>query len=247
MQLSYRLETIANMVSKGSRVADIGCDHAYVSIYLILNQIASRVIAMDANKGPLSKAIENISTYHLIDSIETRLSDGGQSLQPKEVDTILIAGMGGALMVKILSESKEVVSYLDELVLQPQSEIFLVRQYITKIGYYIVEENMLVEDKKYYVMIKAKNGTGSLFLRDKNPDFATLENKTPVEVYNLFGKKLLEKKDPVLKQYLLTGLEVNTTLIEQLSKSDSPKTRNRINQLKIDIDYIKKGLCYYEM
>ena len=79
MQLSKRLQAVADMINQGHRVADIGCDHAYTAIYLIRNKISPYVVAMDINQGPLDIAKKNIGKYNLADSISTRKSDGLQA------------------------------------------------------------------------------------------------------------------------------------------------------------------------
>ena len=155
MQLSKRLQAVADSVTKGNRVADVGCDHAYISIYLIQHNIAPHVIAMDINKGPLKRGRENIERLGFSSQIETRLSDGLHQLNPGEADTILIAGMGGALTVQILEEGLTSVKKCKELVLQPQSELFLVRKFIEQIEFEIIAEQMLIDDGKYYTIIKA--------------------------------------------------------------------------------------------
>lgn len=234
MELSKRLKKVADMVSQGKRVADIGCDHAYVSIYLIKEGTASKVIALDINKGPLSRANENIKKYGFSQLIETRLSDGAKRLQPGEVDTLLIAGMGGALMVKILTESKEVVDSCEELILQPQSEIFLVRKLLEQIGFQIVDEDMIIEDKKYYVMIKARK------------EKVNQGNNTK-EIYYRYGELLLKRRNPVLKEFLKEGLRGNQELIDRLKLGDSINGKKRIEEIRKEIEYIKEGLDYYEM
>ena len=234
MELSKRLKKVADMVSQGKRIADIGCDHAYVSIYLIKEGTASKVIALDINKGPLSRANENIKKYGFSQLIETRLSDGAKRLQPGEVDTLLIAGMGGALMVKILTESKEVVDSCEELILQPQSEIFLVRKLLEQIGFQIVDEDMIIEDKKYYVMIKARK------------EKVNQGNNTK-EIYYRYGELLLKRRNPVLKEFLKEGLRGNQELIDRLKLGDSINGKKRIEEIRKEIEYIKEGLDYYEM
>ncbi len=102
MELSNRLETIASFVTEGYVVADIGTDHGYIPIYLTSNGNCPRAYAMDVNKGPLSRAQEHISQYGLDAYIETRLSDGLEALKPGEGDTLVIAGMGGPLVEKIV-------------------------------------------------------------------------------------------------------------------------------------------------
>ena len=102
--LSQRMRMVADMVSKGNVLADIGCDHGFVSIYLLENGICPKVIAMDVNEGPLLRAGEHIKERGLSPYIDVRLSDGMEKLLLGEADSILIAGMGGRLVIKILTD-----------------------------------------------------------------------------------------------------------------------------------------------
>lgn len=230
MQLSKRLKAVTDNVTRGNHVADIGCDHAYVSIYLIQQQIASSVIAMDVNEGPLKIARENIKRYGYWNQIETRRSDGAKELKAKESETLIIAGMGGGLTIKILSDSKEVVQDVKELVLQPQSEIPFVRQYLHEIGFKIVNENMLMDEGKYYVVLRAIKGQESY---DK-------------QEYYLYGKLLLENKNQVLKEYLENGYQKHIEIRNKLVENESHRAEKRIKELKEEIGYMMKGLSYYE-
>lgn len=225
MQLSKRLEALTKLVTKGLRVADIGCDHAYVSIELCQKNIASKVIAMDINKGPLMRATENIKAQGLSDRIETRLSNGAEKLEAGEVDALLIAGMGGALMKNILSSRQDVVDSLQELYLQPQSEVFLVREYLRTHGFVIKEEKMLIEDGKYYVMMKAVRG----------------ETKEASELFDCFGQYLLEGKDEVLKEFLEHELAKKENIVARISDSHAERSR----ELAEEISLMKGGLAYY--
>ena len=245
VKISKRLEKVALCVKEGNRVADIGCDHAYTAIYLIQNNIANRVIAMDINKGPLEKAKKNIIDYRCSDKIETRLSDGAKKLVPGEVDTILISGMGGRLTNKILSDSAEVVSKCTQLVLQPQSEIYLVRQYLEKIGFEIVYEDMLIDDGKYYVILNAYSKT------EKNDVIANddiEEKESLVTVCDCYGRFLLENKNEILKSFLLKESSKNIDIINDLStKIADDRIRVRIEELKEKQELISEALKYYEM
>ena len=107
VKLSKRLEVVASSVGSGGTVADIGCDHGFTSIYLTENKMAKCGIAMDINKGPLEKAKIHIEQAGLKDKIETRLSNGLDKLEIGEADTILISGMGGALITEILTKEKD--------------------------------------------------------------------------------------------------------------------------------------------
>ena len=149
IRLSKRLQMSADYVRRGCAAADVGCDHAYMAIYLVQNRIAGRVIAMDINEGPLSRARQNVIQYGLEGRIEIRRSDGIRELRPGEADTLLCAGMGGRLMIRILSEGREAADAAEEWILQPQSELLQVRRYIRESGYRIADESMCVEEGKY--------------------------------------------------------------------------------------------------
>ena len=117
-----RLQAVAHQVKIHCVTADIGCDHGITSIYLIEQGLADHVIAMDINEGPLERAREHVTESGLTEQIELRLSDGAKKLVPGEADTLLVSGMGGALICKILEDSPEIVERVQELVLSPQSE-----------------------------------------------------------------------------------------------------------------------------
>ena len=214
MELSKRLYAVAGLVTEGASVADIGTDHGYVPIYLIKNNIASKVIAMDINKGPLERARMHIIGHGLKGQIETRLSDGLKNLEPGEVDAFIAAGMGGGLVIKILEDSKAVVDSLKFAVLQPQSEIAKVRKYLNRNGLVIIDEDMVEEDGKFYPMMKVVHGEPQVY----------------EEYEYIFGKLLLEKKHPVLHKFLLREQYIQESIVEQLSKhigSESAEQRTR--------------------
>ncbi len=237
MQLSNRLTTVAQFVTKGSRVADIGCDHAHTSIYLVEKEIAVSSIAMDINKGPLERAKENICRYQYEDKITTRLSDGAKELKAGEVDTLLMSGMGGLLVNKILSDSIEVVKEVKELILQPQSEIALVRKYIYELGFFIEKEVMLVEDEKYYTVMKA--------VRVNIVGENILTKPYEKEIFYRYGKLLLEEKNLILKQFLEYGKQSYEKILKEISGNLSKKTQIRCKELQQELKYIEEALEYY--
>lgn len=228
--------TAASLVTEGNRLADVGTDHGYIPIYLLLQKKIKSAIAMDINKGPLQRAKEHISLYELGDYIETRLSDGVAALQPGEADSILIAGMGGGLVMHILEEGKEVCKQAKELILQPQSEIDRVRAYLRKEGYEFLQEEMVLEDEKFYPIMKV-HYTGA-------------EQKISTElweIYNLYGGLLLEKKHPVLKTFLLREKEIYAGIAENLKKQEtSEKILKRMEEVEEIRRNNEKALCFFE-
>ncbi|MSS62460.1 tRNA (adenine(22)-N(1))-methyltransferase [Velocimicrobium porci] len=230
MQLSKRLTMVADFVTEGNRIADIGCDHAHTSIYLIEQKKATASIAMDINEGPLERAKDNIKRYGYEQKIKTRLSDGARELKKGEADTILISGMGGGLIVKILTDSEEVVKDASELILQPQSEIDNVRRCVHKLGFSIIAEDMLTEDGKHYTAIKARKG----------------REQYKKEVFYRYGKILLEAKNPVLKEFLLYGKNSFSNVIGELDKQSYDRNKKRLEELKLDLAYMEEALEYYK-
>lgn len=154
MGISKRLETIAKYVTPGYRVADIGTDHGYVPIYLLRNQICPHAIAVDLSKGSLAKAEQNIARAGLSDQIECRISDGLTEIQPGEVDSIVISGMGGILIDKILRARMEVVTTAKELVLSPHRNPDLIRSFAKENGFEIISDEKILDKKKMYTIIK---------------------------------------------------------------------------------------------
>ena len=140
MELSKRLQAVADLVTADYKLADIGTDHAYIPICLIQQKKIAEAVALDVNEGPLQRAEEHIRENGLEAEIETRLSNGFQALQPGEVRSAVIAGMGGGLVIRILTEGEEVVRKLEECILQPQSEIEKVRAFLLEKGYEFLEE-----------------------------------------------------------------------------------------------------------
>ena len=228
MQLSKRLLTAVGMITKGNIVADVGCDHAYTSIYLCKEHIAPKVIAMDVNKGPLVGAKAHIEEAGLIDSISLRLSDGLEKLSPNEVDTVLLCGMGGLLMIKILSDYPEITKTIKELVLQPQSEVAFVRHFLHNHGYKIEKEHMLKEDGKFYVMMRAV----------PVEEVQCYEE----ECHYLYGKLLIEEKNEVLKEFLQREHRLKSEVLEALHGQNTENALARKKALQEEFENIRKTI-----
>ena len=156
IELSKRMQSVADMIQPCDEVGDIGCDHAFVSIYLVEQHRAKRVIASDVRRGPIAIAKRNIEAMNLSDQIEIRMGDGLDTIVPGEVNAVVLAGMGGMLMIDILERGEEVVTRCDQLVLQPQSDIEKVRRYLAEKGYHLADEQMLIDAGKYYNLLDVR-------------------------------------------------------------------------------------------
>ena len=230
IHLSKRLRMNASFVTPGSRLADVGTDHGYIPIALVMEGKIPSALAMDVNEGPLERAKEHIREFQLESCIHTRLSDGVLALHPGEADSVLIAGMGGALTIKILSEGEQVLKSVKELILQPQSEIDKVRRYLEKAGYRIIQEDMVYEDGKYYPVMKAVAG----------------EMHYNREIFYQYGKLLLEAGHPVLKDYLEQRRNVCENIRRKLMQDGrkEERTQKRIRQIQEENRQIQEALAY---
>ena len=228
MELSERLKTVAGFV-KYRTIADIGTDHGYIPCYLAHKKTIDMAIACDVNKGPLSKAEENINNFGFENIIETRLGSGLEPLNKNEAETIIIAGMGGLLICDILNKGKEKLEGVRQLVLQPQRDIYSVRKLIHKLGFKIDDEKMLCEGGKYYTVISAVKGN---------------EIYTD-EIYYHFGKILIDNKSDVLKEYITMRLNKYQNIIDNANKSSSKDTE--LTSLKNSVDMFREVLKRYDM
>lgn len=223
MILSKRLEIIADLVKNCDKIADIGTDHGYIPIFLVKNEICKTAIASDINKGPVEKAILNIKSYNLQHKIECRLGGGLTVVKPFEVQGAVIAGMGGNLIRDIIEESLEVFKSLEFSVLQPVQNPETLRKYIYESGYTIIDEELCYDEGKYYEVLKV------------------VFSSNPIEVDSIYyevGKKLLDKKHPLLKEFITFKINQYKKVLEYIKEDTANANKkkleilNKIKQLK---------------
>lgn len=187
MEISLRLKKLASMVEKCTTMADIGTDHGYVPIYLVKNHICEDAIATDINKGPIEKAKTNIFNENLQDKIQCRIGGGFSTLYEDEVQCAVIAGMGGNLIRDIIEQDLNIFKKLHSCILQPVQNVEVLREYIYKAGYEIIDEDLCREDDKFYEIIKVR-----------------FDNK-PANVDPIFwevSKILIDRNHPLIKEYI---------------------------------------------
>lgn len=228
IKLSQRLQAIADLIPSGSRVADIGTDHAFLPCYLVQQGISPTVIGIDVKKGPLKSAEQTVRDCQLTDTITLRLGDGLGPLELGEVDTVIIAGMGGNTIKEILNNSLQVVEALQTLILQPMNGANKVRSWLHQHSWQIVDEALLLEDGHYYQIIKGIPGRKS----------ELAEELTAMELS--YGPLLIAEKHPLLPELIEKDLLSLQDIKKQLAKSKSVEAKKRLNQLERQAQQMKE-------
>lgn len=246
VMLSARLRTVADMVTRGNVVCDVGCDHGFTAIYLVQNGISPRALAMDLREGPLSAAGEHIAACGLRERIETRLSDGLHKYKAGEADTLICAGMGGGLMMRILAMDREKTDSFRELVLQPQSELEQFRRFLRESGYRIQDEEILQDEGKFYQVIRAVTDRG----RDSRSGSAEVSDKAEGELCKLkdrYGPVLLQKRTPVFLSFLEREEAICEEILARLRSQGlaDDKRRERYEEVEMQLQDCRRARNLY--
>lgn len=262
VELSRRLMTIASFVEPGSRIADIGTDHGFLPIYLVQRGVISHAVAMDIRKGPLDRAREHVEETGLAGEIETRLSDGLENLEPGEADTVIIAGMGGPLILEILDRGMKVVPTIKRFILSPQSDWSGFRKGLRKLGFVQCREEMVYEDGKYYLVTEVQyrpkggsagsddteqvDGIGQAMFAGGSVEAVAMdpaiEGVAMQELKDKFGPFLLAEKNPVLKGYLEWQTGILNGILHKLSESKTADAGKRKAEVEAELGAVKAAL-----
>ncbi len=205
-KLSNRLKAIVKFVDKKDSIVDVGCDHGYLSIYLVENKLVKKVIASDINQNALNSAISNIEKSNL--DIETVLSDGIQDINLKGINTLVISGMGTSTILHILSDSNKLKN-INKLLLQSNNDHEDLRRNLNKIGYYLEDETYTFDKGKWYVTCK--------FIKSDN------KNNEEVIKYGLlnnteYNEYLLSYEDGIVKRIPWTSFKAKIKAILKYKK-----------------------------
>ncbi|MBO6158328.1 MAG: SAM-dependent methyltransferase [Firmicutes bacterium] len=247
MDLSPRLEAILSCFEKGTCLADVGTDHAYLPIEAVRRGLFSGALALDVRKGPLERAEAHIRQACLQDRVFTRLSDGFEALNRGEADAALIAGMGGPLMLRILTEgvADGKLSGLSQLVLEPQSELNLVRRTIHTLaneeGRWQIRKEKLVKDRdKFYFILILGFGADSTSFADESPCMKEDWSYSPflIRARDMLYLEYLKKKT-IEKQNLLDSLLQKPSVEEQALAA-------RIEALKTELTHLQEVMALWE-
>ena len=201
IKLSKRLAKIVSFVKDNARVIDVGCDHAKVAIYLVQSNRGISVIASDINEKVYQQTKLKLKKDQLEDKIDLKLGSGLEVLKKDQVDTIIMAGLGGNKIINLLSQRKDILKMIDSIIIQANNELLKVRKAIVKLGYFIFDEALVKERSKIYTIIYFKRGKK----RYHQLDF-------------LFGPILRKKRSPLYVQLLKEVLKKDDCIIRHLPK-----------------------------
>ncbi len=226
-RLSKRLSVSASLVPEGAVLADVGTDHAFLPIFLCETGRIQRALALDVAEGPLSRAREHIKEAGLESKIEVRHSDGLAALRPLEADTVSLLGMGGALIMRILSAHDPRRLQVRTLLLGPQSEVPVLREFLLREGYRIETERLVEEDGKFYFLLLV-NTEGGSELPYSAPEL-------------LYGRTLLSQKDPVLSSYFMQRKKILEEIQKNLAASHTKDAAERLAEVQAELELIKES------
>ena len=260
VKLSKRLTAIAEMVNAAGPgeqkdkaeycLCDVGTDHAHIPIRLLMDGVIDWAIAMDVIEGPLEKARGNIELYGVADKVTLRISDGLDAYRPGEAQGLVIAGMGGRIMSRILLREPGKTHDFDELILQPQADPEFVRRAVRELGLFIDREKIVLEDNKYYpVMHVSHDCCEGPVWRTETDNAGEEDEELFQEAEDLFGPVLIRDRDSMLRSYLLWQKGVNDRIMYSLQKANDAES-GAVKEKTVEVakkeKLIKAALEYFE-
>lgn len=226
MELSKRLKRIAEHVDKCESVADIGTDHGYIPIYLVKEGICEKAIASDINKGPIEKAKVNVAFEGVSNKIKCLLGPGLNPLKVGEVNGVILAGMGGNLTRDILLADMEKVKKYDFIILQPAQNPEVLREFLYKNDYEIIDEDLIKDEGRFYELFKVKY--------NENSEKLVFHDELEYEVSPL----LREKNHTLFKEFIEEKINRCETILSFI-KEDTEAAKKRKSDLEEKINKLK--------
>jgi len=246
MKLSERLNTICKLIPPGSRLADIGSDHALLPTYAVQNGVVVSAIAGEVNQGPFDAAAKQVAEAGLQNKIEVRLGDGLAAIQAGEVDVITIAGMGGALIVRILTEGREKLAGVQRLVLQPNVGEDLVRRWLLEEGWLLRSEQILHEDGKIYEVLTGDRSATAEAENAKLYAEMTI-GEPPVKLSReqllQFGPFLVQEASSVFHEKWIGEIAKFERVARSMERSENEDAKEKRAELERYIESLKEVLA----
>lgn len=231
VNLSMRLKRVFDYIPEGTRLADIGSDHAYLPCYAVLNKRCNSAIVGEITEGPFHSARSTIRQSGLEGIVEARMGDGLEVLTPNEVDVITIAGMGGSLIASILEKGKEKLVGVETLVLQPNIGAHQIRNWLDKEGYSLVKEDILEEDSKIYeILVASKTSTYKPYSEQKEKEL-------------FMGPHLMKKQNEAFtKKWEHEQKNFERILLQLQSAKQTDESILKIKEIEQKLEWIKEVL-----
>lgn len=214
--VSKRLEVIGNYIKENAKVADVGTDHGHLAIFAVKERNASLVVASDVNEFPLMSARRNVINEGLKNIVSLRLGNGLDTINPEEVDTIVVSGMGGQLIRDILENGKDKLTKVENIIVQPNVGSHILRKWLMENGYEIKDEQIIKDAGIIYEIIYAEIGT--MTLNDTELMFG------PVLLSNINENFIEKHKNDYLKA---------KKILKQIPPSAETKVLEFTNRLKM--------------
>lgn len=219
--LGSRLLALAKQISLGDRVADIGTDHGLIPVYLAKKGISNRVIATDVSVESLQKARDLVKKESLENIIETRVGFGLQVITPGEIDTIIIAGLGGILIRAILEEGIHVLKSASKVILQPMNNQKLVRRWLVAQGFAFRDEVLVKEGKYLYEILIAGQG----------------HQEVAHDIQYEIGFKFIENRDPLYKEFIAAKVSKTKNIINRLRGQNTKHSREAMERFRAKLEH----------
>jgi tRNA (adenine22-N1)-methyltransferase len=228
LPISLRLKSMVDYIPKGEELIDIGTDHAYLPIYATKEKIVKKAIAGEVNVGPFQRAKAHVEQQSLADFIDVRLGNGLDVLRDNEATVLTIAGMGGNLIVEILTAGFSKLSSIKRMILQPMGSEAYLRSWLCENSFTITVEKILKEHDTIYEIIVAEPSIEKIYLTSAELKFGPILIKTKNQVFYEKWSSELEKRIRILKQINDKGMELSI--------------QEKTQQIQCEIDQIKEVL-----
>jgi len=250
--LGPRLHLVASFVPEHAKLGDIGTDHAYLPIFLREQQKIAQAIAVDVHEGPYQSARAAIHTRGLDGRIDVRFGDGLKPIQPGEVDTLTLAGMGGNTMLEIFKARPSVMSQVNSLILQPQGAEGKVRKTLLNSGWLLQDERLITEEGRIYSVMVYSRQRGKSFqaleeLKEKWLQRLKINSEEFIEIHQAFervfwefGPLILEQPVSELERLIQEQNEPLQRAIKEMRKSQKEEIRLKIHQQEITCSLLKE-------
>ncbi len=230
-KLSKRLTRVTSYVPKGSVLADIGSDHAYLPCYAVKEGIVQKAIAGEVVEGPFQSALSQVRESKLEDSISVRKGNGLEVISHGEVTSITICGMGGSLITSILENGKSKLSGRETLILQPNIGAQFIRKWLIAEGWELKAEEILEEDEKIYEILVAEKGEPLKPYRELS-----------FEAAELMGPFLLKEKNPIFMKKWTMELKHWNKILKQIESSENERTQEKKEEIQKSIELVEEAL-----